>query len=91
MPSTSGCIYGILKDQLHRMAEKDSATRHSWYSNWKPAQPEASSRHSYLSNCPTVASLLVGTADLPSAPGHVDVRTRLGMHLYPMHSHVRRK
>ena len=50
------------------------------------AQPEAFSRHSYLSNPPTVALLLVG---LPLVPGHVDIGTRLGTYYFPR-SHIHR-
>ena len=52
--------------------------RHSRYSNWKPSQREASSTKSYLSNSPTVASLLVGNLSLPSVPGHTDEAGEVG-------------
>ena len=54
--------YGLLKNRSCGMVEKP----HSRYSNWKPSQ---SSVYSYLSNCPTVASLLVGNLCFPSFPG----------------------
>ena len=85
--STPGSLrlYGLLKDWPCGMTEKPQ----SRYSNWKPSQPEASSMYSYLSNSPTVASLLVGNLQFPSVPGHIDLGTRLArlgtknMQLFP--------
>ena len=69
-----GCTASILKDRSRGMAEKP----HSRYSSWKPSQPEATSTYSYLSNSPTVASLLIGNLHFPRSQAIIiNLGTRL--------------
>ena len=77
-----GCTAWPLKDWLRGDSGEARATRHSWYSNWKSAQP-ASSRHSYLSNSPTVTSPLVDYFCLRAAQSHMHRKCPASM---PLHS-----
>ena len=86
--STPGSLrlYGLAsKDWLRGDSGEARATRHSWYSNWKSAQP-ASSRHSYLSNSPTVTSPLVDYFCLRAAQSHMHRKCPTSSASMPLHS-----